>query len=287
MNFVIGLINMLDLNLVIVNYFNKEEVLLALASVFSDLKNSNLKYQVTIVDNSKNQDNIKIELENNFSDSVYVDAGGNIGFGKGNNLGFKSAPARYYLALNPDIVIPENSHSLETMIKFMDENPKIGCIGPKLLNADNSLQYSCFRFDRNSILIKPLKQINLDKKYKIAEKLADHLIMKDFNHNETKPVDWVLGAALLVRHEVVETVGVFDERYFMYLEDCDWCLRMWEAHWPVYYYPSVVMIHRHARESSKTPGVFKALFKNRYARAHLSSWIKYIWKWRKIYKYYS
>lgn len=277
---------MLDLNIVIVNYFNKDEILVVVSSIFSDLENSGLNCQVTVVDNSENKDGIKDELEKTFSKAVYVNAGGNVGFGRGNNLGFKSAPARYYFALNPDIVIPPNNHTLETMVKFMDENPKIGCIGPKLLNSDDSLQYSCFRFDRNSILVKPFKQINWDKKYKIIEKFSGHLIMKDFNHNKIWPVDWVLGAALMVRNEVVEAVGVFDERYFMYLEDCDWCMRMWEAHWPVYYFPSVFMIHRHARESSKTPGVFKALIKNRYARAHLSSWFKYIWKWRKIYKYY-
>jgi len=72
----------------------------------------------------------------------------------------------------------------------------------------------------------------------------------------------------------------------MYLEDCDWCLRMWEANWPVYYFPSVFMYHKHNRDSAKTPGIFKALINNKYARIHLFSWLKYMWHWRKVYKYY-
>jgi GT2 family glycosyltransferase len=111
--------------------------------------------------------------------------------------------------------------------------------------------------------------------------------MKDFDHNETRPVDWVLGAAMLVRKETVDKVGWFDPRYFMYLEDCDWCHSMWEYHWPVYYVHDIVILHRHERQSAKIPGIFKALIKNRTSRTHLISWFKYIWKWRKKHKYYA
>ena len=148
------------------------------------------------------------------------------------------------------------------------------------MNMDGSLQYSCYRFDLQSIMIKPLKQINWDKKYKWIQKYADRLIMKDFDHNETRPVDWVLGAAMVVRKEVVDQLGWFDERYFMYLEDCDWCRTMWENGWPVYYVHDIVIMHMHARESAKVPGIIKALFKNKLARIHLASWGKYLLKWR-------
>lgn len=265
----------------------KDDILRAVDSVVRDIENSGYDIQITVADNSENKDNIKEDLQKQFPQVVYVDSGGNVGFGKGNTIGFKTAEARYYFALNRDTIVPENSNTMKRIIEFMDREPKIGCIGPRLLNMDGTLQYSCYRFDLPSILIKPLKQLNFDKKYKWVRKRTEGLLMKDFDHGHTRPVDWVLGAAMVVRKEVVDEIGWFDDRYFMYLEDCDWCHRMWEAGWSVYYVHDIVIKHAHARGSAKVPGIFKALFKNKLARIHLASWFKYLWKWRGNHKYYA
>lgn len=275
-----------DINIVFVNYFTKDDILDAVASIMKDIENCPYRVQITVADNSENKDSIKEDLAAKFPQVQYVHCGGNVGFGKGNTIGFKSTPARYYFALNPDTIIPENSRVVERLVKFMDEHPKIGCIGPKLLNTDGSLQYSCYRFDLQSILIKPLKQINFDKKYKWVQKFSDRLLMKEFDHNSTRPVDWVLGAAMVVRQEVINQIGWFDDRYFMYLEDSDWCRTMWNNGWPVYYVHDIVIMHKYARESAKVPGTFKALIKNKLARIHLVSWLKYIWKWRYNFKHF-
>ncbi len=278
---------MKDINITFVNYLCKNDIADALDSIFLDIQNCPYSVQVTVADNSQNQDGIQEMLKEKYPEVVYVNSGGNVGFGKGNTVGFQTGKARYYFALNRDTIIPENSKTVERLIRFMDEHPKIGCIGPKLLNMDDTLQYSCYRFDLPSILIKPLKQINFDKKSKFVKKWTDRLLMMDFDHHTTRPVDWVLGAAMVVRQEVVDAIGWFDERYFMYLEDADWCHRMWEAGWPVYYVHDITIRHRYARDSAKVPGVFKALFKNKLARIHFVSWIKYIWKWRENHKYYA
>lgn len=276
-----------DINIVFLNYLMKNDILDALASVFKDVSDCPYAIQVTVADNSENKDNIKEELASKYPQVKYVDCNGNIGFGKGNTMGFKSTPARYYFALNPDTVLPENSKVIERLIKFMDDHPKIGCVGPKLLNTDGSLQYSCYRFDLQSMLIKPLKQINLDKKYAWIRRFSDKLLMKDFDHNSTMPVDWVLGAAMMVRKETVDQVGWFDERYFMYLEDSDWCRTMWNFGWPIYYVHDIIITHKHTRESAKIPGVLRALVKNKLARIHLASWLKYMWKWRNNFKFFT
>jgi len=278
---------MLDLNIVIINYFSKDDVIKAVSSLFADLADSKYSFQITLVDNSGNQDGVKYALQTKFPEVVYINSGGNIGFGKANNLGFKAAPARYYFALNCDAYVPQGEKTVDRIIKFMDENPKIGCVGPKILNFDGSLQYSCYRFNASSILIKPVRQTNWIEKNAKLKRYADELIMKNFDHEKTMPVDWVLGAAMFVRHEAAEQVGWFDSRFFMYFEDCDWCLRMWEKGWPVYYLHNVKVYHKYGRESSKTPGTIFALVKNKMARIHLYSWLRYIWKWRKVYKFYS
>jgi len=277
---------MKDINITLVNYHSKDDILHAVHSVMQDCKDSVYTVHITVVDNSNNADGLRKEMVKKFPGVTYINSPENIGFGKANILGFKETPARYYFSLNRDTVIPENSRTIDRLIEFMDANPKIGCVGPKLVNMDGSLQHACYRFDLRSILIKPLKQINWDEKYKWVKKYTDRLQMKEFDHNETRPVDWVLGAAMMVRHETVEHVGWFDERYFMYMEDCDWCRTMWEHGWPVYYVHDIVVKHRHTRDSAKVPGVFKALFKNKLARIHLVSWFKYLWKWRGTHKYY-
>ncbi|MCF6276641.1 MAG: glycosyltransferase family 2 protein [Candidatus Magasanikbacteria bacterium] len=275
-----------DITITIVNYLMKDEILKNLESLALDLQNCPYKVHVVVVDNSENKDGIK-EVVEKFPNVSYLNSGNNIGFGKAHNLGFKSVPARYYFALNPDTTIMQNSNTVERIIKFMDRNSKIGCIGPKLINLDGSYQNSCYRFNFSSIIVKPLKQIGLDKKIKLAKKYVDNLLMKGFCHTKTIPVDWVMGAALVIRAEVVEKVGMFDGRYFMYLEDADLCKKSWEAGYPVYYVHDIVIKHSHRRGSAKTPGVFRALIKNKLARIHLASWSKYIWKWRNHFKYYA
>lgn len=278
---------MKDITIVFVNYCMKDDIMRAVESLVRDIHDCPYVVQITVADNSYNTDGIKEALTHQFPQVLYIDCGSNVGFGKGNTVGFQATPARYYFALNRDTIIPPDSRVIERIVRFMDEHPAIGCIGPKLLNMDGTLQYSCYRFDFASILIKPLKQINFDKKYRWVKRRTDRLLMTDFNHEETQPVDWVLGAALVVRKEVVDEIGWFDEQYFMYLEDCDWCRTMWEHGWPVYYVHDIVIKHAHARESAKVPGIVKALLKNKLARIHLLSWWKYMWKWRGNHKYYA
>ncbi len=278
---------MVDINIVTVNYLMKDDTLELLSSIFRDAQNAKFTYKITVVDNSQNRDKIKGELSRRFPEVNYIDPNENLGFGKANNLGFRSQEARYYFAINPDTLVEKNQNFIQKLIAFMDENPKIGCIGPKVLHFDNSLQYTCYNFDLPSIMVKPLRQLKLDKKFNKVKKLVDRLEMRDFDHNSTRAVDWVLGAAMVVRKEVVDQIGMFDEQFFMYFEDSDWCRRMWEAGWPVYYVHDIVIKHKHDRGSSKVPGVFTALIKNKLARIHLASWVKYLWKWRGNNKYYA
>lgn len=277
---------MKDIHIVFVHYFMRDDLLAAIQSVLADMKTCPYQAQLTVVDNSLNQDGVKEALAKTFGDSVlYVNPGANVGFGAGNMIGFNAAPARYYFALNPDTIIPANTKVVQRLVEFMDRHPRIGCIGPKLINLDGSIQYSCYRFDLPSMLTKPFKQLQFSTSRKVIQKRIDRSLMRDFDHNQTRPVDWIMGSAMFVRAEVVTEIG-FDPRYFMYLEDCDWCRTMWSRGWPVYYAHDIVIQHRHARESAKVPGIVKALCKNKMARAHLKSWVQYMWKWRGTFRYY-
>lgn len=270
---------MTDITIVFVNFRMKNDILRAAKALLVDLEGSPVTANVVVVDNSENVDGIKEALAAEVPKVHYIDAGGNIGFGKGNTIGFKAFPARYYFALNRDTDIAPGTKAIERLIKFMDSHPTVGICGPKLHYPDGRLQYSCYRFNLSSLLIKPLRHMEIDKRLPFSKKYVDRLLMTDFDHNSTRPVDWVLGAALVARSEAVQQVGWFDDRYFMYLEDADWCRSMWEKGWKVYYVHDVEIMHVHERQSAQVPGLIRAVLKNKLARIHGASWLRYLLKW--------
>ncbi len=102
--------------------------------------------------------------------------------------------------------------------------------------------------------------------------------MKDFDHRYQRPVNWLLGSFLFIRAKAIEDVGMFDERYFMYFEDTDYCRRFWNSDWELIYYPDVKIIHNHNRHSAQSK--WYKFFTNVATRQHIISWIKYLIKWR-------
>lgn len=274
---------MKDVNVVIVNYKMKDNIEKCLSSFFQDLQGSSLDVQVVVVNNSPS-DGLKEMLSEKFPAVKYIEQTGNPGFGKSQNKGMQAVDAKYYFALNPDTQFHVGQKTVEKLFQFMEAHPKVGMIGPKLLYPDGTLQYSCWRFPP---FFQPFYQRTKLGKTKHGEKRVAFHHMKDFDHGHTIPVDAIMGSAMFVRKHATDQVGLFDERFFMYYEDIDWCLRMWEAGWPVYYVHDISLTHIHGRGSAKIPGVFRALIKNKLARIHLTSWFKYILKWRGIHHYYA
>lgn len=275
---------MKDISIIIVNYHMKARIQTCLASLHTEIANTTRSVHIVIIDNSQNADGIQEWLTQTYPTVHYINPHQNVGFGKATNIGIASCDASYYFVLNPDTECLKEQKTLERLYAFMEKEKKVGMVGPKIVYPDGSLQYSCYRFPT---LFQPFySRTSLGKKGK-GKKIADHFLMKEFDHEKTIPVDWIMGSAMFVRKQAIDDVGVFDDRYFMYAEDADWCRRMWEAHWPVYYVHDIVLSHIHGRGSAKIPGVFNALLKNKLARIHLMSWFKYMWKWRHTTKHYT
>lgn len=168
------------------------------------------------------------------------------GFAGNNNMALAASRGRYALLLNPDTEVQPGA--LETLVRFMDEHPQAGACGAQLRFPDGTLQLSCRRFPSlTSFLVRrtPFRRFLWGS---LAN--ARHL-MADIDHDSAQPVDWLLGACLMVRREVIDTVGLLDEGYFLYVEDIDWCYRMWQRGWQVWYVPSAVIIHHHLAVSDK------------------------------------
>ncbi|MBT4153545.1 MAG: glycosyltransferase family 2 protein [Candidatus Magasanikbacteria bacterium] len=274
---------MKDVSIVIVNYKMKDNIEVCLSSLYAELVKSSLSVQITVVDNNSG-DGIKAFLQKRFPNVHCIELSENKGFGFAQNAGLSAHEAQYYFALNPDTEFLTGESVIEGLYQFMQENPRIGMIGPRLQYPDGGLQFSCWRFPP---LLQPLYQrTRLGQTDHGKQRVAFHH-MKEIDHSKVRPVDALMGSAMFVRADAMKQVGMFDDRFFMYYEDIDWCRRMWDAGWPVYYVPTVTLVHIHGRGSAKVPGVFRALFKNKLARIHVKSWFKYLWKWRGQHHYYS
>ncbi len=157
----------------------------------------------------------------------------NLGFAGGNNLGIRVAdPAiPYVLLLNSDTLVKPGA--LTALVRFMDEHPEAGIVGPRLLRPDGTPQPYAFGSDPTPLYLlrRGLKRL-LFRRY-----------LHDWATDKTLTVDWVSGACMLVRRAAIEQVGLLDENMFMYFEDNEWCLRMRKAGWKVYYNPQVEIVH--------------------------------------------
>ncbi len=257
----------MDVSIVIVSYNSQRVLKPCLESL--ERQTFSGKAEVIIVDNASH-DGTPEMIERDFPWVKLVAGKENVGFSRGVNLGIREASMRYLLVLNPDTVVRENS--VERLVRFMEEHEDAGIVGPKLVFPDETLQYSCRRFYTWKVLL--LRRTFLGKLFKNSKAVSEHLML-DYDHATTREVDWILGACMLVRREAIESVGLMDERFFLYFEDVDWCYRMNQKGWKVYYYPEAVVIHAHARESAQS-------VLNRSFISHLASLIRYYEKWNFI-----
>lgn len=256
----------MDLSIIIVNYKSKVKTTRCLEAIFkSDFKG--LKYEVIVVDNASG-DNLD-DLAQKHAELKLLYSSRNLGMGGGNNLGLKEAKGRLILILNPDTVVHPNA--IRTLFDYLDSHPDVYIVGPKLLNPDGTLQPSCSRFPK--VYTPVLRRTFLGDFFSSSR---DKFMMTDFDHEEIREVDWLMGSCLLIRSDGWEG---FDERFFMYFEDIDVCRRAWRFKKKVVYDPQAIVVHDHARESARHPW-YIATFTDKMTQEHIKSWVKYFWKWK-------
>lgn len=232
-----------DLSVCIVNWNTRCDLEEALGSILNS--DPGVKLEVVVLDNASEDGSAEM-VRGRFPTVALLESGDNLGFARGYNRAAGEAKGRHLLMLNPDTVVGEGA--LARLVSFLDSEPEAGAAGPRLVNEDGSLQFSCRRFPgalaavfRNT----PLGRLAPGNRY-----TRDYL-MSDWDHGEEREVDWISGAAMCIRREAWEGVGGFDEGYFMYAEDMDWCLRAREAGWRICYVPEAVVVHRIGRSSDQ------------------------------------
>jgi GT2 family glycosyltransferase len=262
---------MLDVSIVIVNYGTRGMVKQGLKSLRA--ARIALNYEIFVVDNGSG-DGLPSLVREDFPEVRLIALEKNVGFAAGNNLAIRQAKGRYVFILNPDAMV--NPGSIETLAAYMDAHPEIGVLGPKLVRPDGTRQESAHRSPTPWIPVYRRTPLGRLPRGRAA---IDRYAMRDETWDAPKEVDWMEGAALFVRRAALDAVGLFDERFFVYFEDADWCRRFWIEGWKVVYLPSAEIIHYHRRESADAFW-FLAPFTNKVSRIHIASACKYFLKWR-------
>jgi GT2 family glycosyltransferase len=166
----------------------------------------------------------------------------NRGFAKANNQAIWIAQGKNILLLNPDT--EAQPQAVATLMSFLDEHPRAGIVAPQLLNTDGTIQRSCRQFPTFRGMFYEL--VGLSRLFPQRTEFRQYKML-DFDHSEERQVDQPEGACLLVRREVIEQVGLLDEGYFMLFEEVDWCYRIKQAGWQIWFTPSAKVVHHYGQ----------------------------------------
>jgi len=233
-----------SLDIIIVNHNSTDYLLRCLRSVYDSLQG--LSAKVFVQDNASEDD--VDHLKEVFPKVLLSKNSYNMGFSKAANNAMKESTAPYILLLNPDTHVTQGF--FECILRYMEEKPDVGIIGPKILNRDGSVQGSARSFPslitaffgRNSLLTGWFPNSHFARQ-SIPTNTSDGVT--------SMTVDWVSGACMVVRKKAIEDVGLMDERFFIYWEDVDWCKRMWHSGWKVVYFPQASIVHYVGGSSEK------------------------------------
>ncbi|MFA6161002.1 MAG: glycosyltransferase family 2 protein [Patescibacteria group bacterium] len=235
----------------------------------ADLK---FDYEYILVNNAPGDGTTEMVKEK-FPWVQVIDSPRNVGFGAGNNIALKIARGTYAMLTNPDLTV--FSGELEKLVKFMDDHADVALCGPALLNPDGERQDSCYRFPTPMYAFYRRSFLG---KLPSGRRYVNHFLMRDARLTERpSEVDVLMASAIMLRRSALNEIGLFDEKFFMYLEEMDLCRRAWEKKWRVVYIPHAKLVHYHQRESNiDWPW---RIITNRPARAHIASALYYFRKY--------
>ncbi len=204
--------------------------------------------EVIVVDNNSYDGSVEY-IESNYPDVQVIANHDNRGFGKAINQGAQIASGNFFFILNPDTIVQENTVSV--FVDYMTQHPEVGLIGPKILNADGSLQLACKR-SFPSLKVAIPKLLGLNRIFPRAS-WANRYNLTYLDPDQVHAVDAISGSAMFIRAELFRELDGFDERFFMFGEDLDLCYRVGQAGYQTHYVPATQIIHYHGESVKSAP----------------------------------
>jgi GT2 family glycosyltransferase len=235
----------MDISVVIVGWNARHYLELCLQSIADAPPHRNM--EIIVVDNASNDGSSEM-IKAKFPEVKLIRSEENLGFARGNNLGIRQCQGRYVALVNPDVIVFPGC--LDALADFLDKNPKVGDVGPRVLNPDMSMQSTCRRSP--TLWNNFCSATGLATKFKNSRFFAgEHMFY--FPHDRTLAVDVLVGCFSMIRRETFDEVGLLDENLFMYGDDVDWCRRAWKAGWQVVFFPGARAIHDRGKITAPYP----------------------------------
>jgi GT2 family glycosyltransferase len=229
------------LSIIIVSWNVRRDLEVCLRSLRD---NSDFPHEIIVVDNASADDTL--QMLQAYPEVQLIANPDNRGFAAANNQGLAVARGDWLLLLNPDTIVPPSG--LRTLLNFARAHPKAGVIGPRLLNPDGSLQYSCRHFPTISAAM--FRHTFMGRLFPHIRSMRDYL-MCDWPHDEPREVDWLSGACMLINRQAYTQIGGLDEGFYWGSEDVDYCYRMHQAGWKVLYTPQPAIVHAIGRSTDQ------------------------------------
>lgn len=252
-----------DLSIVVVTWNAKEFTRDCLESL-EQQDIAQLSSEIIVVDNASSDGTTEL-ISERFPNVRLVKNFTNNGFAQATNIGIRLSEGQYILLVNSDVTVPAGC--LCKIFAFMEQNPEVGLMGPKMLGSDGAPRRSCMRFP--TLWATFCRMLALDAF--TSSRTFGGLLMKDFNHDRVIDVDVLNGWFWVVRREALATVGLLDEQFFIYGEDLDWCYRFHVNKWRVAFFPGAEATHHGGASSAKSP----IRFYIEMQKANLQYWKKH------------
>jgi GT2 family glycosyltransferase len=257
----------MDISVVIVGWNARHYLELCLESLAATPPRRSM--EIIVVDNASSDGTAEV-IEARFPSVKLIRSSENLGFSKGNNVGIRQCQGRYIALVNPDVIVFPGC--LDALADFLDQNPKVGNVGPRVLNPDMTMQSTCRRSP--TLWNNVCSATGLAAAFKHSKFFAgEHMFY--FPHDRTLHVDVLVGCFSMIRRVAFNDVGLLDEDLFMYGDDVDWCRRCWKAGWQVVFFPGAKAIHDRGKITAPYPVRF-AVAQQRsvlhYWRKHHGFW---------------
>lgn len=215
---------------------NVRELLLNCLRSLEEARAGGVLDEIIVVD-SNSSDGSPHAVREHFTDVCVIDAP-NRGYGAGTNVGISLTSRDYVLVLNPDTVVP--AETLRRLVRYLDENPDVAVCAPRMRYPSGDLQPSRRRFPTR---LTPIFESTVFQQLWPSNPWKRRYHLEDRPEDEIQDVDWVVGACLMVRGEAIDRVGGFDESFWMYCEEIEWCWRFRRHGWRISYLPDVEIVH--------------------------------------------
>ena len=235
----------MDLSIILVNYHHGHMLDNCLESVYRTIEK--IQFEVILVDNSSKDDGLESILKR-YTKIQLINNSKNVGFARANNQGAKIASGDFLLFMNPDTTMIEDA--VESMLDYIRSDSSIGILSPKVLNPDQTTQFSCRKF--------PTVWSGLFNRYSLMTRLFPNnrysrdYLMLDYDHNSIRSVDWVSGCCMMLSELTLKKANGFDENYFLFIEDVDLCQVIKKQGLRVVYFPNAKVFHKISSSNARS-----------------------------------